>query len=173
MCRFAKQRKLFCCFAKQRKLFSIYVVLRNDTKLSLTACRKNEVEFLENPSSTLLAYSTVRNHLLALSLQVSFKGRSSGHLFFIFHMNDIVDKLFFVKISMYADGCVLYMSGNNWGSIRTKLQQDLDCFEHWGEINNLNLNVSKTRLLLVGTRSKLSRQVDIRPARLYNSDVPY
>ena len=74
---------------------------------------------------------------------------------------------------MYADDCVLYMSGNNWGSIRTKLQENLDCFEHWGEINNLNLNVSKPRLLLVDTRSKLSRQVDIRPARLYNSDVRF
>ena len=51
-------------------------------------------------------------------------------------MNDIVDKLFYVKLSMYADDCVLYLPGNNWDSIRPEIQEDFDCFEHWGELNN-------------------------------------
>ena len=38
-------------------------------------------------------------------------------------MNDIVDKLFYVKLSMYADDCVLYLSGNIWDSIRSKMQE--------------------------------------------------
>ena len=58
------------------------------------------------------------------------QGTILGPLIFIFHMNDFVDKLFYVKITMYADDCVLYLSGNNWRSIRPKLQKDLDCFEH-------------------------------------------
>ena len=55
-----------------------------------------------------------------------------GPLIFIFYMNDIVDNMFYVKLSMYADDCVLYLSGNNWDTIRGKIQEDLDCFEHWG-----------------------------------------
>ena len=51
-------------------------------------------------------------------------------------MNDIVDKLYYVKLSMYADDCVLYLSGNKWDIMRPNLQEDLDCFERWGELNN-------------------------------------
>ena len=72
---------------------------------------------------------------------------------------------------MYADDCVLYLSGNNWESVRRKIQDDLDCFEHWGELNNFHLNVKKTKLLLVGTRARLARLVDITLLRLYNRDV--
>ena len=49
----------------------------------------------------------------------------------------------------------------------------LYCFEHWGELNNLNLNVAKTKLLLIGTRSKLSRHVNPEPIRLYDRPVPF
>ena len=72
---------------------------------------------------------------------------------------------------MYADDCVLYLSGNYWLSIRAKIQEDLDCFEHWGELNNLHLNVSKTKLLIVGTRSKLSRIGDVQSLILYDRPV--
>ena len=58
-----------------------------------------------------------------------------------------------MKLSMYADDCVLYLSGNNWRTIRDGMQEDLDCFEHWGELNNLHLNVTKTGYVC-STRSK-------------------
>ena len=88
-------------------------------------------------------------------------------------MNDIVDKLFFVKLSMYADDCVLYLSGNNWDNIRVKIQEHLDCFERGGELNNLHLNVKKTKVLLVGSLQKLSRLVNIRPLTVYDNDVQF
>ena len=72
---------------------------------------------------------------------------------------------------MYADDCVLYLSGNNWANIRVKMQEDLECFEHWGELNNLHLNMSKTKLLIAGTRSKISRLGVIDTLRLYDRDV--
>ena len=31
----------------------------------------------------------------------------------LFYMNDILDKLYYVKLSMYADDCVRYLAGNN------------------------------------------------------------
>ena len=71
------------------------------------------------------------------------QGTILGPLIFIFYMNDIVERLYYVKLSMYADDCVLYLSGNNWESIRVKIQEDLECFEHWGDLNNLHLNVKK------------------------------
>ena len=66
---------------------------------------------------------------------------------------------------------VLYLSGNNWDIIRPKIQEDLDCFEHWGELNNLHLNVKKSKLLLIGTQSKLSKIGNVESLSLYNNDV--
>ena len=99
------------------------------------------------------------------------QGTILGPLIFIFYMNDIVDRLYYVKLSMYADDCVLYLSGNNWDIMRDKVQEDLDCFEHWGELNNLHLNVKKTKHLFIGTRSKLSKFSNVDPLKLYDKDV--
>ena len=101
------------------------------------------------------------------------QGTILGPLIFIFYMNDIIDKLFYVKISMYADDCVLYMSGNNWDTIRNRIQEDLDCFEHWGELNNLHLNFKKTKMLILGPDNKLKRLHDPTPVRVYESDVAF
>ena len=99
------------------------------------------------------------------------QGTILGPLIFIFYMNDIVDRLLYVRLSMYADDCVLYLAGNNWDIMRPKIQEDLDCFEHWGELNNLHLNVKKTKLLFISTRSKLSRLQNAVSLTLYDSDV--
>ena len=56
---------------------------------------------------------------------------------------------------MYADDCVLYLVGKNWSTIRAQIQEDLECFEHWGELNNLHFNVGKTKVMRAGTRLKL------------------
>ena len=74
---------------------------------------------------------------------------------------------------MYTGDCVLYLSGNNWVTIRNKIQDDLKCFENWGELNNLHLNVKKTKLMLVSTRSKLNRPDDLTPLILYDRPVDF
>ena len=47
--------------------------------------------------------------------------------------------------------------------MRRKVQEDMDCFDHWGLLNNLHVNVKKTKMLLVGPRAKLTRLTDIAP----------
>ena len=64
---------------------------------------------------------------------------------------------------MYADDCVFSLSGNNWENIKGKIQDDLDCFEHWGLLNNLHLSVKKTKMLVVGPTAKLKELRDISP----------
>ena len=75
-------------------------------------------------------------------------------------------------VVLYADDCVLYLSGNNWLGIKQRLQEYLDCFEHWGELNNLHLNVSKTKLMVAGTHSKLLKLGNMEPLKLYGRDIP-
>ena len=99
------------------------------------------------------------------------QGTILGPLIFIFYMNDITDKLFHVKLRMYADDCVLYLSGNNWDIMRPKIEEDLECFEHWGELKNLNFNIKKSKLLFIASRSKLSKLNRENSLQLYENDV--
>ena len=85
------------------------------------------------------------------------QGTVLGPLLFIFYINDVVTCLNHVNISMFADDCVLYTSGNNWNIVRLKLQQALDSFVNWTVLNALSLNILKTKAVIFGNRHKLSR----------------
>ena len=50
---------------------------------------------------------------------------------------------------------LLYQSGNTWGTVREKLQYDLDKILEWTAKNSLALNSSKTQAMIVGPRNKL------------------
>ena len=50
---------------------------------------------------------------------------------------------------MFADDCVLYTSGKNWGDIRNRLQSDLDVYISWGKKYNLLLNATKSKAMLI------------------------
>ena len=44
------------------------------------------------------------------------QGTVLGPILFIFYINDIINCLKYVNISLFADDCVIYLSGNNWDS---------------------------------------------------------
>ena len=75
----------------------------------------------------VVTYNDIQSSVISVPTDIG-QGTILGPLIFIFYINDIVEKLFFVKISMYADDCVLYMSWNNWDVIRNKIQEDLHIF---------------------------------------------
>ena len=154
--------KAFDCIIHQRLLYKLKSVGCDDTVILwfTSYLRRRQ----------MVIYNGIESPVSVVPTGIG-QGTILGPLIFIFYMNDIVDKLYYVKLSMYADDCVLYLSGNNWLNIRNKMQEDLDCFEHWGELNNLHLNVSKTKLLVTGTRSKLSKLGPPQPLRLYDKDV--
>ena len=57
---------------------------------------------------------------------------------------------------MYTDDCMLYCTGNNWLHVFNKLQHGLINFDTWCVRNNMVLNVSKSKCLAIGSRTKLS-----------------
>ena len=102
------------------------------------------------------------------------QGMVLGPLLFIFYINDIVKKLKFCNIiSMFADDCVLYISGNNWPSIRNKLQSDLNEFVGWTDRNALRQNTSKTKAMIFGTRGKLMKIKDPTPLCIYGNNLGF
>ena len=143
-------------------------------KLELVGCDNRVITWFTSylDRKQVVTYNDIVSTLSSVPTGIG-QGTILGPLIFIFYMNDVIDKMFYVKLSMYADDCVLYRSGNNWDNIRVKLQEDLDCFEHWGELNNLHLNVKKTKMLIVGSDSKLRKVQNPHPLVVYDNDVPF
>ena len=156
------------------KAFDCIIHERFLIKLSAIGCDQLVLSWFKSylMRRQVVIYNDIKSNVISVPTGIG-QGTILGPLIFIFYLNDIVDKLFYVKLSMYADDCVLYLSGNNWPTIRNKLQEDLECFEHWGELNNLHLNVRKTKVMLAGTRSKLLNLGDIEPLILYNNPISF
>ena len=119
---------------------------------------------------------------------IRFNGRSSNRLkvlsgipqgsilgptLFIFYINDLFNLVPNVRVKMIANDCVLYTKGPNWQSIYPPLQDALDTYITWGIENCLELNASKTKALIVGTRGKLDRSVDPAPFNAGNSRIMF
>ena len=78
------------------------------------------------------------------------QGSCLGPTLFIFYINDVfrhIDDN--VQTMMFADDCVLYNSGQCCSTIMCKLQKGLDDYVTWGRNNNMHLNISKTKAMLV------------------------
>ena len=85
------------------------------------------------------------------------QGTILGPLLFMFYINDITATLNHLKLNMYADDCILYSSGNEWGRMKEIIQPELDDVTVWCEHKRLKLNVNKSDLLIIGYRSKLGK----------------
>ena len=77
------------------------------------------------------------------------QGSCLGLTLFIFYINEIFRYILDVEILMFADDCVLYKSGKNWGRIKDSLQSALNTYVEWGEDHNMMLNVSKTKAMYI------------------------
>ena len=101
------------------------------------------------------------------------QGTVLGPLLFIFYVNDCINALSKCKITMFADDCVLYYSGNNWNNVYDIVQKDLRDFEDWTRRNMLKLNSKKSQAMILGSRNKLSKILNPKPFELQNQDLKY
>ena len=101
------------------------------------------------------------------------QGTILGPLIFIFYINDIVTSIGRLKINMYADDCILFISGNNWERMIDNVQSDLDNVQMWCDRNKLKLSTTKSKTLLFGSVNKL-KQIDYsKTLRLSDCDLIY
>ena len=61
-------------------------------------------------------------------------------------------------VLMYTDDTVLFCARSNSKVIKDNLNQGLNTFGKWLQVNGLFLNTTKTEAMLFGTHSKLSKQ---------------
>ena len=70
----------------------------------------------------VLKYGDVMSDRKSVTAGIA-QGTVLGPLLFIFYINDCVNILDKVKVSMFADDCILYLCGNNWRNIHAVLQK--------------------------------------------------
>ena len=83
------------------------------------------------------------------------QGTILGPLLFIFYINDIVTTVHHLKINMYADDCILYIS--EWNRMIQKIQPEVTNVQRWCLKNRLKISISKSKVLLFGSRNKSSK----------------
>ena len=89
------------------------------------------------------------------------QGSVLGPLFFILYVNDVQNAVTNSNLQLYADDTVIYTSGVSAEVAACKLQPSLNQFYEWCQANKLSLNVTKTKLMVFGTRHKVKKAKDI------------
>ena len=92
------------------------------------------------------------------------QGSVLGPIFFLVFVNDVKGAINDCKIKLYADDPVLYQSGINCDEAVAKLQESVDLFANWCEVNSLISNIIKTKTMAFGSRQKVkkARKTEIR-----------
>ena len=56
------------------------------------------------------------SHVIAVENDIA-QGTVLGPILFIFYINDLIPQMKHVNMSLFADDCIMYLSGNNWENI--------------------------------------------------------
>ena len=101
------------------------------------------------------------------------QGTVLGPILFIFYINGIFKCTNFVKMTLFADDCVMYLSGNNWPSIHQRVQADFDAVVDWTLRNNLRLNYDKRKAMIFGSRHRISKLSNPKQFRMSGHNIGF
>lgn len=117
--------------------------------------------YLDNRTQ-VTRYNNSTSSAIGVDLGVP-QGSVLGPLLFILYMNDLKQALQRLEVNLFADDTVLFFAGDNIDECFNVMNAELVCFTEWLRLKKLQLNVSKTKCMLVTTRrtNENSRRVQI------------
>lgn len=80
----------------------------------------------------------------------------------ILYVNDVVEWVDGVGVSLYADDTAFYLNGNDPTTISDSLSRAADEFHNWCNLNRLTLNLNKCKTMLFSTLARRRRSEFIR-----------
>jgi len=129
-------------------------------KLKRCGITNNELQwfrsYLENRQQ-LVAIKNVLSDPCNIKAGVP-QGSILGPILFLLFINDMPEVLSQCSIEMYADDTLLYFHGTDLNTIERVLNNDLKQFTTWLHINQMNVNVSKTKVMVL---SSVARKLDV------------
>ena len=85
------------------------------------------------------------------------QGSVLGPLFYILYANDTASCIQKSGYTFYADDTVLYTTKESLSSACANLQSDLNNLQQWCTLNNVHMNLSKTKCMFFGSRTALGK----------------
>ena len=76
---------------------------------------------------------------------------------FLMYVNDVSTNLLHTKVLLYADDTVIFARHKDEGMAHLWVSHDLILLQEWCNRNQLTINLSKTKLMLLGTKNMLKR----------------
>ena len=81
------------------------------------------------------------------------QGSILGPLLFLLFINDLNLSVELCGTSMYADDTAVFYFAKDYDELRLSMRYDMQTISYWME-NRLNLNVSKTKTMLIGSKGQ-------------------
>ena len=136
-------------------------------KMEIYGVKGTSLNWFASYLSERSQYCLVNNHLSKkcnLSCGVP-QGSTLGPLLFVIYINDLPSSISKCSPRMFADDTSLSISALSADDIEMSMNSDLENVKVWLETNRLNLNISKTEFMLLGSNARLFNL--IKPPKNY------
>ena len=111
-------------------------------------------------------------HLWTCMTEAVSTAGTSNYILFLLFINDISQ---FTTdgclTNLYTDDSMIYASGDNFLEVQQKLQQCVKNISSWYKINRLKIDIDKTKVMLIGSKSQL-KSLNVDDFILSYDDTP-